>query len=60
MKLLGYLDEVPVYEDPNAPPNTLYFLNDNWQEFERAYEDVLGIKFTRWYRLKRFIRRIVK
>ncbi len=53
MKKAGEFNGVPIYEDPNAPPNTLYLLNDKpigtpgfdavrfrGKELERAKVDV--------------------
>lgn len=36
MKKLGEIRGIPVYVDPNAPPATLYFINDKYMNFKQA------------------------
>lgn len=54
MKFKGYINGVPIYEDPNVPPNKLYFLNECSMQFSR-FEPL-----SRWQRflvtLKRMLR----
>lgn len=33
MKLIGHFLGIPFYEDPNAPPGKLFFLNKTYMKF---------------------------
>lgn len=52
MKFIGYLNGVPIYEDPSAPPAKLYFLNDKYMQFSR-FEPL-----SRWQRFALAVKRI--
>ena len=58
-RLVGYYNDVPVYEDPEAPPGVMYFLNDDWEDFRLDPDYAYGIKYTPWYRFKRFVKRSI-
>ena len=51
MKKVGYYNGKPVYEDPNSPPNTMYWLNSEYMDFVSFKPS--KIKYL-WYR---FIKR---
>ncbi len=56
MKRVGTYNGVPLYEDPNCPPGQLFFLNEKWADFKHDSSSAYGIKFSRWYRFKRWMR----
>jgi hypothetical protein len=54
MKRIGKYNGIVVYEDPNAPPNMLYFMNDRTKKFH-----LMPVELTRWRRLKLWTKRIL-
>ena len=55
MKKVGTHNGVDVYEDPNAPPGTLFWLNEEWIDYYNFRPS--KIKYL-WYRF--FKRNIIK
>ena len=43
-----------VIEDPNCPPNTIFFLNDKYMQFSSLLQE------NRWQRVKRFVKYFLK
>lgn len=52
---VGKLYGVDFKVDPNCPPNTLYFLNEEYMEFQ----SIVNVGETFWQRVKRIIHEIL-
>lgn len=54
MKKIGEFNGTPVYEDPNAPPGKMFFLNDKFMEFSSIDTR------SRWQRLKDWLKQVIR
>lgn len=51
MKKVGEFNGIPVYVDPNCPPDTMYLINDDTHK-------ITNLKISRWQKFGLFVRRI--
>jgi hypothetical protein len=60
MKKVGTIGEIDVFEDLWVPDGKMYFLGDNFTAVVSNPDSIYGIKVSRWYRIKRWIKRHVR
>lgn len=52
MKKVGSYNNIPIYEDPNAPLNLMFLINDSFDKSEHPNRDCFIIKLTWWQLFK--------